>query len=419
MKKKGKFAKKHRSSIVPILRSVAIIALCAVLVYGVIKLVDNWGRPSMEDSVTTVPNDDEGTFSLEEPALPIQENNPVDSQPSEAVDLLRKVAKGEHSLVLKELYTNQYSDVNLHDIKYLAEDFIFDTAMLPTQFSVVDLDRDGLPEVIAELDSDMGGWRLILRYCGGQVYGYPYSFRGLQTISVDGFVGGSNSAFDSPVSRLSFDGIYVNSYDLSAEEASAVRESWQEVTWYIFSDSNIDTVIKDGQDFSGDGSSSFAEKGKHSTLEETSSKFPLDYITKTTGDVVRNWGTNYILSHGYEGAKLFYYGDYPNIEFGFVPYDWNDPQITGSEPIVVIILRGNAKINSYLSADMNKSQIDAVAWSTPDVQNVSADYYYTEISGSTFQYIIETSDARIIYLWSFDDGYDIEYAASEVTVTPK
>lgn len=419
MKKRGKFARKHRSPMVPILRSVAIITLCAILIYGVIQLMENRNKLGTEDSVTTVPNADKDAFNLEVPTLPSQAEATVDFQHSEAINLLREVAKGEHSLILKELYTDRYSDVNLYKIKDLGEDFIFDTAMLPTQFSMVDLDRDGVPEVVVELDSDMGGWRLVLRYCDGQVYGYPYSFRGLQTVSVDGFVGGSNSAFDSPVSRLSFDGINVDSYGLSAEDASAVRDSWQEVTWYIFSDSNINAVIIDSQDFSGEEASSYSEKEAPSTLEEVPSKYPLDFIGKTTGDVISNWGSNYILSHGYEGAKLFYYGDKPDIEFGFVPYDWNDPQITGSESIAVIILRGNAKINSYLSADLSKSQIDAVAWNTPNVQNVSADCYYSEMSGSTFQYIIETSNARIIYLWSLDAGDEIEYAASEVTVSPK
>lgn len=50
----GKYAQKRRSPVVPILRIVGIIALCAVVAFGVLALVDHFGEPSTEENVATV-----------------------------------------------------------------------------------------------------------------------------------------------------------------------------------------------------------------------------------------------------------------------------------------------------------------------------------------------------------------------------
>lgn len=54
--KGGKFAQKRRSPAVPILRIVGVIALCAVLVFGILALVDHLGEPSTAEDIAVVQN---------------------------------------------------------------------------------------------------------------------------------------------------------------------------------------------------------------------------------------------------------------------------------------------------------------------------------------------------------------------------
>lgn len=161
-------------------------------------------------------------------------------QESKAIKALRDATSGEQHFFL----TNTEEYVDVYGIKDLGGDYFpLDAPMTPTQFAVVDLDWDGIPEIIVELDSEMGGWRMILRYYENEVYGYLYGFRALSTISEDGLVGGSSSASSSSVSRITFEETNVHSYDLSAEDAMAARDSWQEVAWYTFTPQNVSTVV--------------------------------------------------------------------------------------------------------------------------------------------------------------------------------
>lgn len=145
----------------------------------------------------------------------------------------------------------------------------------------------------------------------------------------------------------------------------------------------------------------------------------MDFVNGNTGDVVRALGENYIYGDGYAGCKLFYYGSNPDISYGFVPLNWEDPVLSGTEPITSILLRGDAKICANLSANMNKTELDAVAWETPNVQNVSNGKSNELMFGNIYRYEIETDTAMIMYTWYLDLGDDVEYAASEVMVAPK
>ncbi len=407
---------------------------------------------------------------------------------SVAGNALSSVMMGKNNFTMAETGTHQ----SLFNMTELMQ-FTFENYLMPTSFCVVDMDQDGTNEIVVGIDTDIEGFRLVLRYEYGVVYGYPFGFRGLKTVSTDGLITASSSAFESPTIRLSFSGLSIEYHNLSYAEEQTALASWQDATWYDFTEENvgkffpnmdisftlpsvpppsstgqqndsfetyINGYVKYGTEElkirSGPGTEyeevgrlregtqvvileisnsgnrewgrtdrgwvcmDYIQEGEPSaSYIDTSSVYALDYINGTTGDVLNRIGRNYIIGSGFSGSKLFYYGSNTNIQFGFVPYDWTNPSISGNESISVILVGGNARISQSLSADMNKAQLDAAAWNTPNVVNVSGQYTYGEMWGNVYMYEIETTSARILYMWYLDGGDNIDYPAGEVTISPK
>lgn len=330
---------------------------------------------------------------LEQTFVEPSDTVPTMEVPSEvehdAESMLFAVLKGERTFIM----SGTHEDVTIDGVMRIGDNE-FDAPLIPFQYAHADMDQDGQQEAIVELDY---GWRIILRYEDDVVYGYGYGFRGLQRISTNGLAMGSSGAAYSDIFRLHFNGGDVREEYLSSFESESAMENWIDIEWYDY-----------GEIFSSSD-----------TSVGTSAEYPLDLVNGNTGDVVNALGEEYIYGGGYSGSKLFYYGSQPDIQYGFVPHNWEEPFLTGSEPITIIILSGDAQINTYLSADMNKAELDTVAWETPDVQNVSNGNDYTMMSGSTYGYKIETSSAIIMYTWYLDNGDSIDYAASEIIIVPK
>lgn len=446
---------------------------------------DYWGEQYAEDTEPPIVSPEN---EYTEPPKMISNTEEVVPFNSVAGNALASVMMGKNNFTMAETGTHQ-SLFNMTEFMQ----FTFENYLIPTSFCVVDMDQDGTNEIIVGIDTNVDGFRLVLHYEYGTVYGYPFGFRGLTTVSTDGLITGSSSAFESPTSRLSFSGLSIDYYNLSYAEEQISLASWKDATWYDFTEENvgkffpnmdisfilpsvppqsstgqqnesfetyIDGYVKYGTEElrvrSGPGTEyedvgrlregtqvvileiahsgnrewgrtdhgwvcmDYIQEGEPPTSNvDASSMYALDYINGTTGNVLNRIGRNYILGSGFSGSKLFYYGSNTNMQFGFVPYDWTNPSISGSEPISVILVSGNARISESLSADMNKAQLDTAAWNTPNVINVSGQYTYGEMWGSVYMYEIETTDARILYMWYLDDGADVNYPASEVTISPK
>lgn len=434
-----------------------------------------------EEAVSEMPS--ETTISIETPteitATPFN---------SAAGNALAAVMMGKNNFTMAETATHQ-SLFGMTEFTY----FTFENYLIPTSFCVVDMDQDGTNEIIVGIDTDVDGLRLVLRYQDGTVYGYPFGFRSLKTVSTDGLVTGSSSAFESSITRLSFNSLTIDYYDLTDVEEQIALASWQDAAWYEFTEENVgkffpnmaisftlpsvppssttvqqsETVetystgyvmygtgglnIRNGPGVGYDQIGRLPEGEQVVILEttysgtaqwgriergwvsmdyiqmgtpavsnvEAGSMYALDYINGTTGNVVNRIGDDYIMSGGFSGSYLFYYGNNPDMKFGFVPYDWTNPKINGTEPISVILLGGNARVNSYLSANMSKAEIDSVVWSMPNVQNVVSEQTYGAMWGNVYMYEIETTSARILYMWYLDNGDNINYPAGEVTISSK
>lgn len=156
-----------------------------------------------------------------------------------------------------------------------------------------------------------------------------------------------------------------------------------------------------------------------STLQEEI-VYLLDLVNGTTGDVIDRLGSNIVYTGGESGSYTFYHASDPDVYYGYVPRDWDHPEIQGDERISAIWVAGDAWISPNLTADMTKTDLDSAAWNTPGVQNVYVETYYNQLLEETIcSYRIETIDAYITYEWYLDSGEGIEYPASSVGISPR
>ena len=94
-------------------------------------------------------------------------------------------------------------------------------------FTIVDLDGDGIPEVVLEHNP---GVLRVLRFENETVYGFSFDFRGMSSIKKDGSFDWSNSAFNSGTGRQTFFGTNTNTVNL-AEESS---EPGDDGNYYLY-----------------------------------------------------------------------------------------------------------------------------------------------------------------------------------------
>ena len=143
-----------------------------------------------------------------------------------------------------------------------------------TKFAIVDLDNDGIPEVILWLavnNNDDFGFE-VLRHQDGVVYGYTLSYRSFMDLKEDGTFSFSSGAADFGFGTLEFkEKVYTvdmisyseSSYDSNNNQIisyfvnheSATEEEFLSAfntqsektgaTWYDFTDENIDKLFSD------------------------------------------------------------------------------------------------------------------------------------------------------------------------------
>ena len=123
--------------------------------------------------------------------------------------------------------TDDRKNYNLNEFDYWSEQ-----SNLPLKvvcFAVVDMDDDGIPEVVLELTSGFDGAFEILHYEDGRVYGFNHSYRGMTGLTADGIYEGSSGAADNGFYKASI------TKDTYQEEALGYSESGADgsVSYYI------------------------------------------------------------------------------------------------------------------------------------------------------------------------------------------
>ncbi len=236
------------------------------------------------DSMQENTNTDEPVTPSNEPVAPVndpvtpvnegdttQENTSDENNmevKSEIFRMIRSILDGEATFFdtgsQKSLYISELNQMVSSDSKVTAD---------IKSFAVIDLDDDGLPEVVLWLivnGNDFSGYA-ILHYQNEEIYGYSIYYRGFTNLKKDGTFSFSSGAADGGIGRLTFDdqtrtidkyaysesrqdsnGQLIISYVLFGKKASReeVENEWkkhdakEDAIWYDFTDENVEEYIR-------------------------------------------------------------------------------------------------------------------------------------------------------------------------------
>ena len=156
----------------------------------------------------------------------------------------------------REYYLNEYDFGNEAGQPYEIE-----------RFSAVDMDGDGIVEIVLEISSDTGD-RLLLRHEGGTVYGFAFPLRLMKWLKKDGSFESSESSQHVACLKLEFNaGTYIEEelwysygdfydpsksvYRIAGEEVTVddvyagwgVQSAKEDVDWYRMTTENVDLMF--------------------------------------------------------------------------------------------------------------------------------------------------------------------------------
>ena len=136
----------------------------------------------------------------------------------------------------------QYFDVALKKSMYLKDYWTYFSenmynGPMRQDFAVVDMDGDGVPEVVLMYDP---GELKVFRVEKGTIYGYDFSFRGMNGIKADGTFYWSNDAGSSGVGKQTFSGTKTETKKL----ADSNQDNKTDAEWLDFNETNVKLKVK-------------------------------------------------------------------------------------------------------------------------------------------------------------------------------
>ena len=169
--------------------------------------------------------------------LVAHENPPTETELAnqEAISALSKVLTSSELFCFVEDRQPTYAE-HINSVRKIC-DTEFPGPLTPVRFTVIDLDQDGVTEVIVELTNNVDGWDLVLHYYNGTVYGYGFGYRAMQSIYANGVVFGSSGAYLSDAYTLQFSGYALTENPVDAGTAG------EPVQWYEFTQSNVSMAL--------------------------------------------------------------------------------------------------------------------------------------------------------------------------------
>ena len=154
----------------------------------------------------------------------------------------------------------------LNGIDYFDWDGVYDFTVEVLQFAIIDMDGDGIVEIVLTISAPKGD-KYVLRYQNGMVSNVYFGIRGMNVIKKDGTFDWSSSAFHSGYSKLNFssniceiyvicevDGTnyppelyYINGEEISEEEFKKFyneQDQKEDADWYEFNEENIENLLQ-------------------------------------------------------------------------------------------------------------------------------------------------------------------------------
>lgn len=224
---------------------------------------------------TTVPEPTTAASSLSSPSdLPVTDENTVEQFVVDVSVPDRQIFDKTNSTVIEALnsyrsvlvdnapvFCYPYQNPNPYeDIRNLSQlcDFIAPNEI--EQFSIIDIDNDTIPEVIFSY-GEYKDFFFILKYYAGNVLAYERGLRSFNQLKIDGTFIWANSGSDVGIGRILFKGSITSTKDIAIHndyertindksvteedyrKANAYQQSKPNVTWYDFSEENINKYL--------------------------------------------------------------------------------------------------------------------------------------------------------------------------------
>jgi len=204
----------------------------------------------------------------------------ADTAPTEALQNNNAFLYGE------DLALNQFKSVLFDGGEYFSTDYKKtmdieqqltlpdkDSPMYISKFAVVDLDSDGMPEIILQVsisEQDVNEYD-VLHFINGLVYGYSFTYREFQNLKTDGTFFVTDSANDYGFGLMSFtkststvdriascetkfdtddngvDSYFINNKSVTEEEFLTVvteQKNKTDAIWYDFTKENVENVLQ-------------------------------------------------------------------------------------------------------------------------------------------------------------------------------
>ncbi len=148
---------------------------------------------------------------------------------NEAMEALKSVLQNETKLYS----TNENKYVYFKDSAYLS-DIPHDNPLSWVTFTIVDMDGDGIDEVVLTANDSYGFETEVLRYDSGTVYSYGFGFRHMYYLKTDGSYCWTNGAENSGHEKLQFFGVKYRGIELDSYKDDYDDEgNYLETTFYI------------------------------------------------------------------------------------------------------------------------------------------------------------------------------------------
>ena len=129
------------------------------------------------------------------PILPVSALHAADKAPNAASLAAMKAYKAVLQNEMAFYSTNNSKQYRLNEFDYWSG--ASDSQIKAVRFAVIDMDNDGIPELVLELTNGFDGAFEVLHYENGKVYGFNFVYRGMLNLSQDGTYLGSSGAYDA------------------------------------------------------------------------------------------------------------------------------------------------------------------------------------------------------------------------------
>lgn len=149
----------------------------------------------------------------------------------------------------QKAYKGSYDEETTYQPFYLNElirKIGFQKNWKPSEFTILDMNGDKIPEVVIEIDVGSDCIYEVLHYYNGKMYGYYFVNRAMEALKADGTHVGSSGAMDNSIIKLSFSGNKLNEITLAySESTDKVDKKGYSVINYVIANKPVsDTEFK-------------------------------------------------------------------------------------------------------------------------------------------------------------------------------